>query len=127
MCLKSETLEKECAIFTARLLKDYIGERCHQTYHFSHTGAFLICLGWLSFLKKLVWLILNVRVSKLFTFETIEDLENSNDIMKQYLGYDVVKRWIKNSNNYQEIMLGYSDSNKMVVTCLQVGPLQSSK
>ncbi len=45
-------------------------------------------------------------------FETIEDLENSNEIMKQYLGYDIVKRWIKNSNNYQEIMLGYSDSNK---------------
>ena len=35
-----------------------------------------------------------------------------DDIMKQYLGYDIVKRWIKNSNNYQEIMLGYSDSNK---------------
>lgn len=25
---------------------------------------------------------------------------------------NIVKRWIKNSNNYQEIMLGYSDSNK---------------
>ena len=33
-------------------------------------------------------------------------------LIKQHLGYDIVKRWIKNSNNYQEIMLGYSDSNK---------------
>ena len=52
------------------------------------------------------------RVQIVPLFETIEDLENSNEIMKQYLGYDIVKRWIKNSNNYQEIMLGYSDSNK---------------
>ena len=52
------------------------------------------------------------RVQIVPLFETIEDLENSNEIMKQYLGYDIVKRWIKKSNNYQEIMLGYSDSNK---------------
>lgn len=32
--------------------------------------------------------------------------------MREYLDYDLVKRWIASKNNYQEIMLGYSDSNK---------------
>lgn len=52
------------------------------------------------------------RIQIVPLFETIEDLENASTIMREYLQYDVVKRWISSNNNYQEIMLGYSDSNK---------------
>ena len=45
-------------------------------------------------------------------FETIEDLENSYEIMDNYLNLDIVKKWVSDNKNYQEIMLGYSDSNK---------------
>ena len=111
---KSEILEKELAIFrTARLLKDYIGEDVIKQHIISHTES-VSDMFELAILLKEVGLVdtERARVQIVPLFETIEDLENSNDIMKQYLGYDIVKRWIKNSNNYQEIMLGYSDSNK---------------
>ena len=52
------------------------------------------------------------RVQIVPLFETIEDLDNSREIMRQYLNYDIVKKWIAANHNYQEIMLGYSDSNK---------------
>ncbi|MGT2908179.1 phosphoenolpyruvate carboxylase [Streptococcus dentiloxodontae] len=111
---KSETLEKELAIFrTARKLKDYIGEEVIKQHIISHTES-VSDMFELAILLKEVGLVdtKQARVQIVPLFETIEDLENSNDIMKQYLEYDIVKRWIKNSKNYQEIMLGYSDSNK---------------
>ena len=111
---KSEILEKELSIFrTARLLKDHIGEDVIKQHIISHTES-VSDMFELAILLKEVGLVdtERARVQIVPLFETIEDLENSNDIMKQYLGYDIVKRWIKNSNNYQEIMLGYSDSNK---------------
>ncbi|MCB6585409.1 phosphoenolpyruvate carboxylase, partial [Streptococcus gordonii] len=52
------------------------------------------------------------RVQVVPLFETVEDLQNSREIMKRYLSFDIVKRWVASKGNYQEIMLGYSDSNK---------------
>ncbi|MCP9290681.1 phosphoenolpyruvate carboxylase [Gracilimonas sediminicola] len=45
-------------------------------------------------------------------FETIEDLENSADLMGQMYEHDLFARHLKSRENFQEIMLGYSDSNK---------------
>lgn len=52
------------------------------------------------------------RIQVVPLFETVEDLENSREIMKEFLNLDIVKKWLASQNNYQEIMLGYSDSNK---------------
>ena len=52
------------------------------------------------------------RVQIVPLFETIEDLDNSYDTMKKYLSLPIAQKWIASNNNYQEIMLGYSDSNK---------------
>ena len=54
----------------------------------------------------------HARIQVVPLFETVEDLQNSREIMKRYLNFDIVKRWIASKNGYQEIMLGYSDSNK---------------
>ena len=54
----------------------------------------------------------SARIQIVPLFETIEDLDNSRTIMTQYLEYDIVKNWIAANKGYQEIMLGYSDSNK---------------
>jgi phosphoenolpyruvate carboxylase len=45
-------------------------------------------------------------------FETIEDLQRSEQIMPELLDHPVVRRSVRARDHLQEIMLGYSDSNK---------------
>ena len=45
-------------------------------------------------------------------FETIEDLEMAAPLMDGLFKNSIYKRHLKARNNFQEIMLGYSDSNK---------------
>ncbi len=45
-------------------------------------------------------------------FETIEDLDMSADQMKDILSNPIYSKQVQSRNNFQEIMLGYSDSNK---------------
>ena len=45
-------------------------------------------------------------------FETIDDLKNAHHIMDQFLSHPATKSRIQRNGNVQEIMLGYSDSNK---------------
>lgn len=45
-------------------------------------------------------------------FETIEDLEVCNKLMKEIFENDLYAKQIKARDGFQEIMLGYSDSNK---------------
>ncbi len=45
-------------------------------------------------------------------FETIEDLENAAELLKELFSNEVYRKHLESRNNFQEIMLGYSDSNK---------------
>ena len=62
------------------------------------------------------------RVQIVPLFETIEDLDHSEKTMRKYFSLPLAKKWIASKNNDQEIMLGYSDSIKMVVIYHHVGP-----
>ena len=53
---------------------------------------------------------LSVNVVPLF--ETIEDLRGCASIMDQMFSFPLWKRLLGSGNNVQEVMLGYSDSNK---------------
>ena len=53
---------------------------------------------------------LSVNVVPLF--ETIEDLRDCANIMDQMFSFPLWKRLLASRNNVQEVMLGYSDSNK---------------
>ncbi|MFS1663158.1 phosphoenolpyruvate carboxylase [Streptococcus sp. zg-JUN1979] len=111
---KSELLEKELAIFkAARELKDRLGDDVIKQHIISHTES-VSDMFELAIMLKEVGLVDkdSSRIQIVPLFETIEDLDNSRLIMTRYLGYDIVQKWIKANNQYQEIMLGYSDSNK---------------
>jgi phosphoenolpyruvate carboxylase len=45
-------------------------------------------------------------------FETIEDLRNSSEVMDALLGTPEYMRFLESRGRIQEVMLGYSDSNK---------------
>ncbi|HWY63546.1 MAG TPA: phosphoenolpyruvate carboxylase [Rhizomicrobium sp.] len=45
-------------------------------------------------------------------FETIDDLRNSTDVMGTYFDQPLVRAMIAGQDNLQEVMIGYSDSNK---------------
>ncbi len=45
-------------------------------------------------------------------FETIEDLRCAPDIMRELLSNPLVRRSVENQGGTQEVMIGYSDSNK---------------
>lgn len=111
---KSELLEKELAIFqAARELKDQLGEEVIQQNIISHSTSVSDLLE-LAVMLKEVGLVDKdkARVQIVPLFETIEDLDNSAATLEAYLSLPLAQRWIASKGNYQEIMLGYSDSNK---------------
>ena len=111
---KSDLLQKELQIFqTARELKDMLGDAVIKQTIISHATSVSDLLE-LAVMHKEVGLIdkESARVQIVPLFETIEDLDNSYDTMKKYLSLPIAQKWIASNNNYQEIMLGYSDSNK---------------
>ena len=111
---KSELLEKELAIFqTARELKDRLGEEVIRQNIISHATSVSDMLELAVMLKEVALIDTEkARVQIVPLFETIEDLDHSEETMRSYLSLPIAKRWIASKNNYQEIMLGYSDSNK---------------
>ncbi|WP_314914085.1 phosphoenolpyruvate carboxylase [Streptococcus constellatus] len=111
---KSDLLQKELEIFqTARELKDKLGDAVIKQTIISHATSVSDLLE-LAVMHKEVGLIDRefARVQIVPLFETIDDLDNSYDTMKKYLSLPIAQKWIASNNNYQEIMLGYSDSNK---------------
>ncbi|OFP43904.1 phosphoenolpyruvate carboxylase [Streptococcus sp. HMSC067H01] len=111
---KSELLEKELAIFqTARELKDRLGEDVIRQTIISHATSVSDMLE-LAIMLKEVGLVdaEKARVQIVPLFETIEDLDHSEETMRKYFSLPLAKKWVASKNNYQEIMLGYSDSNK---------------
>lgn len=94
-------------------MKDKLGDEVIKQHIISHTES-VSDMFELAIMLKEVGLIdqHKARVQIVPLFETIEDLDNARDIMTTYLSYDMVKSWIAANHNYQEIMLGYSDSNK---------------
>ena len=111
---KSELLQKELEIFkTARQLKDALGEEVIKQNIISHSTSVSDLLELAIMLKEVGLIDENgTRVQIVPLFETIEDLDNSCDTMEKYLSLPIAQKWIASKNNYQEIMLGYSDSNK---------------
>ena len=98
---------------TARQLKDRLGEDVIKQHIISHTESVSDMLEQAIMLKEYNLVDSEkARIQVVPLFETVEDLLNAREIITQYLSFPIVKKWLVSQNNYQEIMLGYSDSNK---------------
>ena len=115
----SELARKELAIFEmARRMRERFGAQAIRHYIISHTETASDLLEVL-LLQKEVGLLTGTlddkAVAQLIVvplFETIEDLRNAAPIMREFYGLPGIARLVQRSGAEQDIMLGYSDSNK---------------
>jgi len=116
----SELLHKEIGVLTkVREMRKLFGPRAVRQYIISHTETLSDLLE-LALLQKETGLLrgvwgsannqLDLNIVPLF--ETIADLRNAPMIMGNWLGLLGTKDVLRYQGNEQEIMLGYSDSNK---------------
>ncbi|MGC1585760.1 MAG: phosphoenolpyruvate carboxylase [Rhodomicrobium sp.] len=116
----AERTLSELAILDAALkLRQAFGNRAIRQYVISHTEAVSDLLEVLVLQKEagLMHGVLgdkDVRVDLLTVplFETIEDLRKAEHIMAHFCALPGIRALVRASGGVQEIMLGYSDSNK---------------
>ncbi|MGH8808696.1 MAG: phosphoenolpyruvate carboxylase, partial [Noviherbaspirillum sp.] len=117
--------ESELTILrTAREVRHRYGERAIRNYIISHTETVsdllevlllqketgLLRVDWDSASGQAMNAQMELMVIPLF--ETIPDLRCAADIMQSFMALPQVRRLIAAQGNLQEVMLGYSDSNK---------------
>ena len=110
----SAILSREMAIYQAVAdLQNRLGHRIIKRHIISHTTSVSDLLE-LALLFKEVGLVGSdfAHVQLVPLFETIEDLEEALEVMTTYLRLPLVQKWLASQDWCQEIMLGYSDSNK---------------
>ena len=90
--------------FGAPVVSKYIISHCESVSDLLETGVLLREAG---LLRPEA---LSVDVIPLF--ETIGDLERCADIMREALAQPLYRSWVRQRGDEQEVMLGYSDSNK---------------
>ena len=119
-----ETTSELGVLRTAATLRTRYGERAIRNYIISHTESVSDLLE-LMLLQKETGL-LRITVSEgvalertgaldlmvIPLFETIPDLRLAADIMAQWMALPLVATLIAQQGHLQEVMLGYSDSNK---------------
>jgi phosphoenolpyruvate carboxylase len=116
----TERTESELAVFgTARSLLTSFGPEAIKHYIISHTEAASDLLEALVLLKEsaLMHGVLGepdacTQLLVIPLFETIDDLRGAEAIMRTFYGLPGIRELVSASGSLQEIMLGYSDSNK---------------
>ncbi|HSW17920.1 MAG TPA: phosphoenolpyruvate carboxylase, partial [Ramlibacter sp.] len=115
----SEHTQKEIAIFEmARRMRDQYGAPAIRHYIISHTETVSDLLEVL-LLQKEVGLLMGTlddaakaQLIVVPLFETIEDLRNAAPILREFYALPGVAAMVQRSGAEQDVMLGYSDSNK---------------
>ncbi|HYD96336.1 MAG TPA: phosphoenolpyruvate carboxylase [Noviherbaspirillum sp.] len=120
----SEQTESELTILrTARDIRRRYGERAIRNYIISHTETVSDLLEVLLLQKEtgLLHMAWNkdgesggarMELMVIPLFETIPDLRCAAGIMESFMALPLVRRLISQQGEMQEVMLGYSDSNK---------------
>ena len=90
--------------FGAAALPNYVISKCQSVSDLLEVGIMLKEVG----LLRGTDLLLNI----IPLFETIDDLKRAASIMSRAFSLPCYRRWLAGRDDWQEVMLGYSDSNK---------------
>jgi phosphoenolpyruvate carboxylase len=114
-----ETVSELGVLRAAREIRARYGARAIRNYIISHTETVSDLLEVLLLQKELGLLRLataeagpELDLMVIPLFETIPDLQRAADIMEAVMAIPLVKELIGKQGQIQEVMLGYSDSNK---------------
>ena len=115
---QSETLASELAIYRkAKSLRDRFGDKIIEKNLISHATS-------VSDMLEIAILLKEANLAKgnegnefcdlqiVPLFETVEDLIAAPNILRKWFNLPLVKKWMDKTGRKQEVMLGYSDSNK---------------
>ena len=115
---QSETLASELAIYRkAKSLRDRFGDKIIEKNLISHATS-------VSDMLEIAILLKEANLAKgnegnefcdlqiVPLFETVEDLVAAPDILRKWFNLPLVKKWMDKKGRKQEVMIGYSDSNK---------------
>jgi phosphoenolpyruvate carboxylase len=111
----SDDTESELAVLrTAREIRQRYGARAIRNYIISHTETVSDLLEVMLLQKEagLMHAAGDTDVMVIPLFETIPDLRRAAGIMREWMALAPVARAIERQGALQEVMLGYSDSNK---------------
>ena len=113
----SELVTKELAILdTAAKLQKRFGSKSIENYIVSQTNDVSDLLEVALLLKESGGLSLGDNIESTFNlvplFETIHDLRNAGRVMQDLFSEPKYMNLVRSRGNTQEVMLGYSDSNK---------------
>lgn len=117
----SEETAKELDILrTAKEMDERYGARTIRHYIISHTRTVSDLLEVMLLQKETGLLNISQNTAKsnqldlmvIPLFETIPDLQNAAEIMAEFMSIPLVRQIIAQRGDLQEVMLGYSDSNK---------------
>lgn len=107
--LHKHTLESIAAI---RIIQKINGtDGCHR-YIISHSTSALNIMEVYGLFLLSGWEKEKLSIDIVPLFETINDLQNAGDVMKSLYENDTYRKHLKQRNNIQTIMLGFSDGTK---------------
>ena len=107
--LDKDTLETIAAIQTIQKINGPNG--CHR-YIISHSTSALNIMEVYGLFLLSGWKKEKLSLDIVPLFETINDLQNAGDVMKSLYTNDTYRKHLKQRNNIQTIMLGFSDGTK---------------
>ena len=90
--------------FSAEAIPHYVISKCGSVSDLLEVGVLLKEVGLLRGRS--------LAVDIVPLFETIDDLRHAGSILREALALPLYREWLASRGNLQEVMLGYSDSNK---------------
>ncbi len=110
-----ETHSELAVLRTAREIRQRYGSRAIRNYIISHTETVSDLLEVLLLQKETGLLRVSSNACDVMViplFETIPDLQRASAIMDDWMSIPLVAKLVEQQGSLQEVMLGYSDSNK---------------